>query len=200
MKNILIIALSVLFQSVLFCQNETISIDLNNGTCGDTSKFYINTEGTYAEINIKVKDDWRAFLIMNETIGNFKYDCDLIDLYGGSSKELVINWSNANYGSGGGTTIKGIQIWDLEFGQKILGELVYCSEEVFGKEDIEASFSYCKKPLKIKKQVIKVSETICNEEWGTRDATSEESFCCKVSSLQKGSYSIKNGAIIKLDN
>ena len=158
----------------------------------ETSKFRIDTKGAeFAEIEIRINQNWQIFSIIEEPLGSFEFECQEVEMNGIGSKELILKWSNSVYGSGGGTVTKGLQIWNLDNATKLLNEITYCSEESFGR-DGNPYININEKKFEIKKSNIKVyKEKLVIENYNVMNL----SDYCKLSNIKSGTYKLKNGML-----
>lgn len=128
----------------------------------ETSRFRINTVGAaYAEIEIFKDAIWKVYEIIDEPIGTFEFSVQERELNKKGTKELILFWTNRQYGSGGGSEMRGIQIWDLDRVATIFDEVNFCSTESFGDESRNGFVNVCKKKIEIKNQYIVVGNQSC---------------------------------------
>ena len=166
--------------------------------CSLNSRYKIEyNNGNYPEIKIEMKGEWKNFEILDERALDFNYICLEVELDGEDSKELVIEWSNAIYGSGGGSTIKGIQIWDLNNGIKLLNEVVSCSIESFGRFDNKPYLIECEKVIEILDHKIIVNQKHCKISRTDVDNVPDPALNCQLTALEEGRYFFANGELKK---
>ncbi|MCH8534495.1 MAG: hypothetical protein LAT51_05440 [Flavobacteriaceae bacterium] len=177
----------------LFSHIEFYAQSKEKDNCFDYTRYEVKSNISYfPELKIKIKGEWKTFELIDERAERFDFECEEIQLNGKGSKELVIRWSNAVYGSGGGYTAKGIQIWDLDSGTRLLNEIVSCSDESFGKQLSSSYFVECQKQIQIEGRTIIVFEKNCKTEWSNTEEVSDPTLNCELTRLEEGEYTIVN--------
>lgn len=164
----------------------------------DTTRYEINSNtSNFPELKIKIDEEWKTFELIDEIAERFDYECEQVQLNGKDSKELVIRWSNAIYGSGGGSTIKGIQIWDLDNGTRLLNEITSCSDESFGRHGAPSYLVECQKQIQIEGQTLIVHEKKCDTEWSNTDYVSDPTENYELTTLEEGEYVFEGDVLRK---
>ena len=187
MKEIFII---IIF---LFSQIEFYAQSKEKDNCFDIARYEIKSNISYfPELKIKMNGEWKTFELIDERAERFVYEYEEIQLNGKGSKELVIRWSNAVYGSGGGSTTKGIQIWDLDSGTRLLNEIVSCADQNFGRHGASSYIVECQKQIQIEGRTIIVYEKNCKTEWSNTEEVSDPTLNCELTKLEEGEYTIVN--------
>lgn len=157
--------------------------------CLDTTKYEVNsTISNFPELRIKIDGKWKTFDLIDEIAERFDFECEEVELNGNNSKMLVIRWSNAIYGTGGGSTTKGLQIWNLESGTRLFNEIVSCSDESFGRHGATSYFVECQKQIQIENGTIIIYPKDCKNEWSSNDEVSDPTLNCKLTTLEQGKY------------
>lgn len=169
----------------------------NQPSCVDTTKYRLapKESDTYGEIQIKVDGKWASFSIMDETPDMFEYRCEEVELNGSGSKELVLFWKNATYGSGGGFAFKGIKIWNLDNGIVLFNEIYSCSEESFGRHGSERFLIEYRKNIEVSELSITVNEEEFLSEGSESDLSSLGENCV-LTDLKAGVYTLQNGKLV----
>lgn len=90
-----------------------------------------------------------------------KFECELRQLNDRGPKELILKWSIAIYGSGGGMNYAGLSIWDLEADSLLFKANTYCSEESFGRHGGERFLHSCEIPIEFLENGIKINKREC---------------------------------------
>lgn len=164
----------------------------------ESSAYRIHSSSSlFPQLEIKVDGVWKFFPLTDEHPENFHFECREAELSGSGSAELVIIWSNAVYGSGGGTIVEGIQIWDLDAGKRLFNEITSCSDENFGRGGSEGYFSICKKQIVVSQSEIKINEKICHTEWSENEIAPDPIINCPLTALNEGVYFFRNGELIR---
>ncbi len=152
-----------------------------------------------ANIEIKMNGEWKSFSVFDDNdIDHFGLDCERIELNHSGQQELVLHWERRYYGSGGGTVVRNIQIWDLDNGQRLLDEITYCSDESFGRHG-DSYFVYCQTPISPEEGGIRVNEKSCKTERSENGAGSDPTENCKLSGLSAGLYHYENEEWVMYD-
>lgn len=191
MKKIFVLLLIMFSPIDLFAQ----SLGTNN--CFNADRYKFREDILYPEIEIKIRGQWETFRLLDEIADLFQYKCEEIELNGYGSKELVIRWSNSLYGSGGGTTTKGVQIWDLDSGIRLLNEIVSCSEESFPRDGASYYFMECKKQIEFINQTIKIYKKVCEIEGAHSKDIQKPTSNCKLTIYDEGEYVFVNEKLEK---
>ena len=181
---------------LLFLGLQIHSYAQQTGDC-DTTRYRIMLYDAMVEIEIKTAGEWRAFSLLDSTGGQFTWSCEEAELNQTGSKELVIRWSHAVYGTGGGTTTGGIQIWDLDKGVRILDEVVACSEENFGRGQGKSYFVHCQKEVIIQNGVIAIAPKACGVERSEMENPPDPTLNNPITSLRPGNYVFEHGRLIR---
>lgn len=168
-------------------------------TCVDTARYHINmVASAYPELEIKINGDWKIFPLIDERLERFDYECAEINFNGTGSMELLIRWSNAVYGSGGGSTIKRIQIWNLDNGTRILQEITSCSIENFGRGQDNPYYNVeCRKDIEIQENTIIVHKKKCDSGGSATEDLPDPTLNCPLTTLEAETYLFENGQLIK---
>jgi len=183
MKEILIIIFSLFSLIEFYAQSE------ENENCSDIDRYEIKSNISYfPELNIKMNGEWKTFELIDERAELFDYESEELELNGKGSKELIIRWSNSVYGTGGGRTTKGIQIWNLDSGTRILNEITSCSDENFGRNEVSSYYIECQKRIQIDNQIIKVFVKECKSERSNTDNIPDLNSICRLTELKNGEY------------
>ncbi len=173
---------------ILISQIDSYAQSTEQDNCCDTTRYEVKSNILYfPELKIKIDEEWKTFDLLDERAMRFDYKCEEIELNGKGSKELVIRWSNAIYGTGGGLTTKGIQIWDLDNGTRLLNEIISCSDENFGRHENPSYFIECQKQIHIKDRTIIVYDKNCKTEWSNTEEVPDPTLNCELTKL-KGEY------------
>lgn len=191
MKKIFVLLL------ILFSPIDLLAQSLGTNNCFNADRYKFREDILYPEIEIKVRGKWETFRLLDEIADLFQYECEEIELNGYGSKELVIRWSNALYGSGGGTTTKGVQIWDLDSGIRLLNEIVSCSEEIFPRDGASYYFVECKKQIELINQTIKIYKKVCETQGEHNNDIPEPTSNCKLTIYDEGEYVFVNEKLEK---
>ena len=187
MKEIFIIIFTLFSLIEFYAQSK------KNDNCFDINRYEIKSNISYfPELKIKINGEWKTFELIDERAEQFDYECKEIELNKKGSKELVIRWSNGVYGTGGGTTTKGIQIWNLDSGTRILNEIISCSDEKFGRNESSSYYTECQKRIQIDNQIIKVFVKECKSEWSNTDEIPDPNSICRLTELKNGEYFFVN--------
>jgi hypothetical protein len=181
-KNQLLLIFLLFSTSILFAQEHI-------NQCIDSSKFVLTGDGyDYPELSIKIDDEWRSFPLFEEITDQFGCNCQLVQLNQIGSKELIIRYINSSYGSGGGSSSEGIQIWNLDSGIILLDELTACSEESFGKHGGASYHITSQKRIEIQNETIIINAQEFITEWNNADYNPTLSDECKLIQLEPGMY------------
>lgn len=182
---------------ITFIQITSNGQNFKASSCVDSSKYRLDGKLPYAELEIKINNNWKSFRFIEETLGRFNCTCAQVELNDSGSKELVVKWSNARYGSGGGSTKQGIQIWNLDNGTRFLKEITSCSEENFGRHEAKGYLVVCNKEIELIEKRLRVHEKKCKTKWSeAEDVPDPVSYnSCSLTTLNKGIYLFKNGAL-----
>ena len=192
MKEILVSIIILLSQISSFAQST------EKDNCFDTTRYEVKANISYfPELRIKINGEWKTFELIDERAQRFDYKCEVVQLNGKGSKELVIRWCNAIYGTGGGLTTKGIQIWDLDSGTRLLNEIISCSDENFGRHGNPSYFVECQKQIEFINQTVKIYKRTCSTEWSDIKDVPDPTLNCTLTTYDEGEYVFVNGELKK---
>lgn len=185
--------------AILFFSIDSIAQKPDKLLCSDTTKYRLNfdSESYSSELGIKIKEEWKTFQLPEYLFEDSHYECQEIELSGSGSKELILRWETSMYGTGYGSNIGGIQIWNLDNGTKLLDEITYCSVECLGKSEEPPYFVECQKKIEIIDSKIRVRRKSCMTKWSEADNVPDPTSNCSLSTLDEGTYYFENGNLKK---
>lgn len=130
--------------------------------CADSSSFYIY-HGEYMPQLVIIHNGKASYHSLQEDMKGeeMKFECELRQLNDRGPKELILKWSIAIYGSGGGMNYAGLSIWDLEADSLLFKANTYCSEESFGRHGGERFLHSCEIPIEFLENGIKINKREC---------------------------------------
>ena len=183
---------------ILISQIRSYGQSTEQDNCFDTTRYEVKSNISYfPELRIKIDEEWKTFDLIDERAMRFDYKCEEIELNEKGSKELVIRWSNAIYGTGGGLTTKGIQIWDLDSATRLLNKIISCSDENFGRHGNPSYFVECQKQIQIRGRTIIVYEKNCTTEWSDTEEVPDPTLNCELTKLEEGEYTFVDDKLKK---
>lgn len=193
-NNFILIFTLLLIQS---CSSQSKlkpdSTDISNNL--ENKKFRVIDDSVFPYIEIKTNGKWQDFRIIENPAGSFECEYFVTKINGLDSKALILNWSNAVYGSGGGTQTKGLEIWNLDNATKLLDEIVFCSEESFGRNGRKYYLITCQKEIKIENKNINVYKLKCETEQNKDDKIEILKDNCDLSTIKPDIYIFSNGQL-----
>ncbi len=192
MKTILLL---IIFLSIQLFESNICFSQTTPTKHIETSRYRINTEGAaFSSIEINIAGKWSTHEITNEPIGNFEFTAKEIDLNRDGSEELVLNWENRTYGTGGGTFKKGFQIWDLENAKLLFSAIILCGEESFGKAEVPHFLNTCERKIEIKDSQIHFASVNCEIQNREHNGLHHH---CSLTEIEPGIYSLENKTLQK---
>jgi len=190
MKEFLIVTISLLTQLGSYGQS------VDTVVCSDTTQYEVFTnDADFPALRVYIEHEWKTFILIEELADQFSYDDEQIQLNGTGSCELVIRWRNSMYGSGGGSVIEGVQIWDLDNGINIFNEIVSCSDESFGRHESPSYLIECQKKIEITNNTLIISEKSCDIEWSETEDIPDPTENCELTAYDAGTYVFRNGKL-----
>jgi hypothetical protein len=159
----------------------------------ETTRYRIDTKGAAcAIIDININGQWKSYDIISEPLGTFEFSVQEKELNNIGSKELILRWVNSEYGSGGGTVKKGLQLWDLDSATLLFDEIIFCSMESFGRGNGNAFINVCEKKIEIINKTIMIEDQICE-----LDVQNDINLDCELSKINTGQYTLMDSLLKK---
>ncbi len=188
---------------IIFCINNKLNAQIQTDDkidCIDSCNYCdlynltLDYKGPYIYLTNGNKNH---FQILQEPTGlDYDISCEEVNLDNEGSDELVIFWENRVYGSGGGSTTGGVQIYNLDSGTRIFNELTFCSIESFHRPPSSPAYTMtCRIDIKITDMQIFIGRKRYEANWieSLNYQNGWEDDC--ISSLEQGVYSFSNDTL-----
>ena len=177
---------------------QSLTKDKNDciDSCNYCNLYNIIIDNHLPYIELK-NENQKHFQISQEPAGHdFDIKCDEINLDNKGSDELLIFWKNSAYGSGGGSSYGGIQIYNLDSGKRIFNEITFFSLESFHRPPTSpASYISCKIDVNITEMQISIGHKRFEARWIDSLNYQNGWETEYISKLNKGVYFFSNDTL-----